>query len=488
MPFGQFLSDREAQAGATLALGRIKGLEDPQAAIDRNPGPIVLDEDFHLVLTVHISSFDLDPAPIRNRIDGISQEVEQDLVNGIGVDRDRRLVWILDSLQLDLASSDRRLQGLGRLSRQSAHDRGGEVQASVLGVGEHVEREGQDSVEVAGEDGPTLASKVDSLSIQGEFDGIRPAPHALENVLDRVAQSRGGFTHRSQSLQSSRRHQTVSDMEPEIDHAGGIHEDGERFLIPAWIRRPGKGHDVTVAVLADDHRSHRRRLVDHRDSWFPDRHRIGDLGDEVSREIKGGFCRITKLIPNLRKPSQDASIVDRHDGGLIGPEQLGQGFRQGGRPIATGIQQVSPTVGSGVHRRIEQPDVMPIRVGGSESAVEIRFIDVRHQQHGVPTLDSIARGQRDPIEQQFTVEEGPIGAVEVSKPPTPVIRGQFGVSTADRIIAQGDRFSRAADQLRLSIRQWMPGSGIRSFDDDEGVHVPSLRIPTTSAGDRAAGD
>ena len=118
----------------------------------------------------------------------------------VAVNRDRRHVLGEIQEQPHPLAVALRLNQLDKLFHQRSDRRQLQIQLAMLGVGQHVLRQSVDSVEIAGQNRPTLPGEREITAVQGQLHRVGAASQALQDVLDRVAQPGHGLSDRRQPL------------------------------------------------------------------------------------------------------------------------------------------------------------------------------------------------------------------------------------------------------------------------------------------------
>ena len=180
---------RETQPGAPLPLGRPKRLEDLGPHVGRHAGAVVGDREQDLPAVGGEACADVDDAvALRHRVDGVGHDVEDDLVDAVVVERRRGHVLVQVGQQHDVFVVRLLLHQADDIVHDAVHLHRFETRFALLAEREHVEHQVVGTVEVPLDDLPALRDCGQFPFVQPALQDIRPAAHALEQVLDVVRQ------------------------------------------------------------------------------------------------------------------------------------------------------------------------------------------------------------------------------------------------------------------------------------------------------------
>ncbi len=192
--FDDFFGDGEAESGAALTFGGEKGDEELVLVFFRDTDAVVLDfDDGGLLSGVEVGGEGDDAVGGFDGIDGVDEEVEDGLVEAVGIDGDGGLRGADLGEEFDFfirGGGFDEFEAFVEDVGEVGHFHGGEAR---LGVGEHVHGEALDFIEVALEHFPAGLDVVEVGFSEAELDDVGPAGDSLEDVLDGVGEGSDGF-------------------------------------------------------------------------------------------------------------------------------------------------------------------------------------------------------------------------------------------------------------------------------------------------------
>jgi len=244
--FDDLLGDGQTEAGAALALGGEEGDEELFLVFFGDADAVVLDFDDGILFDGVEEGGERHHAALRlDRINGVDEEVENRLVDTIGIDGDGRLSGADLGEKLDFfvgGGAFHEVEAFVEDMRDVGHFEGG---LAFLGVGKHVHGEGLDFVEVALEHFPASLDLVDVGFAEAHFDDVGAAGDALEDVLDGVGKGCDGFAGGGETFLLDR-----FLVEPGVfdGHAGELSDGGEEAELVLGVGEVGdQGVDVDDA-------------------------------------------------------------------------------------------------------------------------------------------------------------------------------------------------------------------------------------------------
>ena len=195
MLFDDFFCYGHSESGSACALGRVERLKDFVPEFGFDPVPVVSNRDKGHVSIVVDPESDLDFSGLfGSGVDGVSEHVEQCVMNAVGVHVESWSRIVQFAGQVDFLFLGPGTGQLGGVLNDSCEARRGAIGLTILAESEHVQREGKNAFQVPLDDFPALFGDLDIIGFETLADDVCTAAKALKDILDVMGEVCDGFS------------------------------------------------------------------------------------------------------------------------------------------------------------------------------------------------------------------------------------------------------------------------------------------------------